>query len=187
MADTSDDLLVTSNNVKLVDEFFEDMKAFDVKDLDVAATFWGIKIEYQTACGHESANNYLQLDQTVRPEEHQTCWNTDSRSSPLYWRHKPVASSRSILDPHFGWHTFVDRHMHLNVSWFYGASNESPDACPSYVQLQARKRILRYLFGANDYKLEVMKIGEANDISFEFTRIMIGQEKTVTESLRMHV
>jgi hypothetical protein len=34
-----DDLLVTSNNAKLVDEFFEQMKAFDVKDLGEAENF----------------------------------------------------------------------------------------------------------------------------------------------------
>jgi hypothetical protein len=40
-----DDLLVTSNNEKLIDEFFEQMKAFDVKDFGEAEKFLGIKIE----------------------------------------------------------------------------------------------------------------------------------------------
>jgi hypothetical protein len=44
-----DDLLVTSNNVKLIDEFFEQMKTFDVKDLGQAEKFLGIKIESETA------------------------------------------------------------------------------------------------------------------------------------------
>jgi hypothetical protein len=38
-----DDLLVTSNNAKLIDEFFEEMKAFDVKDLGEAEKFLGIR------------------------------------------------------------------------------------------------------------------------------------------------
>jgi hypothetical protein len=42
-----DDLLVTSNETILVDEFFDQMKAFDVKDLGVAAKFLGIKSEYE--------------------------------------------------------------------------------------------------------------------------------------------
>jgi hypothetical protein len=37
-----DDLLVTSNNVKLVEKFFQEMKAFDVKDLGLATKFLGI-------------------------------------------------------------------------------------------------------------------------------------------------
>jgi hypothetical protein len=47
-----DDLLVTSNSEKLVDEFFEQMKAFDVKDLGEAEKFLGIKIESETARGY---------------------------------------------------------------------------------------------------------------------------------------
>jgi hypothetical protein len=43
-----DDLLVTSNDVKIADEFFEKMKTFDVIDLGVAANVMGIKIEYET-------------------------------------------------------------------------------------------------------------------------------------------
>jgi hypothetical protein len=39
-----DNLLVTSNNVKLVEEFFQEMKAFDVKDLRLATKYLGIKI-----------------------------------------------------------------------------------------------------------------------------------------------
>jgi hypothetical protein len=38
-----DDLLVKSNNVKLIDEFFEQMKTFDVKDLGEAEKFLRIK------------------------------------------------------------------------------------------------------------------------------------------------
>jgi hypothetical protein len=41
-----DDLLVTSNEANLIDEFFDQMKAFDVKDLGTAAKFLGIKVEY---------------------------------------------------------------------------------------------------------------------------------------------
>ena len=44
-----DDWLVTSNNVKLVDEFFEQMKAFDVKHLGEAEKFLVITIESETA------------------------------------------------------------------------------------------------------------------------------------------
>jgi hypothetical protein len=43
-----DDLLVTSNNAKMVNEFFEQMKTFDVKDLGIASKFLGIKIEHET-------------------------------------------------------------------------------------------------------------------------------------------
>ncbi len=35
-----DDFLVTSNNAKLFDEFFEEMKTFDVKDLGIVSKFW---------------------------------------------------------------------------------------------------------------------------------------------------
>ena len=44
-----DDLLVTSNYVKLVDEFFQEMKAFDVKDLGEVEKFLGIKVESETS------------------------------------------------------------------------------------------------------------------------------------------
>jgi hypothetical protein len=40
-----DDLLVTSNDAKKSNEFFEQMKTFDVKDLGIASKFLGIKIE----------------------------------------------------------------------------------------------------------------------------------------------
>ncbi len=42
-----DDLLVTSNDVKMVNEFFEQMKNFDIKDLGIASKALGIKIEHE--------------------------------------------------------------------------------------------------------------------------------------------
>jgi hypothetical protein len=39
-----DDLLVKSNNAKLIGEFFEEMKAFGVKDLGVVMKILGIKV-----------------------------------------------------------------------------------------------------------------------------------------------
>jgi hypothetical protein len=47
-----EDLLATSDNVRLVDKFFEDMTTYDVKDLGVAANFQGIKIECETVFGY---------------------------------------------------------------------------------------------------------------------------------------
>jgi hypothetical protein len=44
-----DILLVTSYNARLVDEFFENMKKFDVKDLRIAAIFLEIRSRYETA------------------------------------------------------------------------------------------------------------------------------------------
>jgi hypothetical protein len=47
-----DDSLVTSNDVKIIDEFFEQTEAFDVKDLGAATKFLGSKIEYGTPCSY---------------------------------------------------------------------------------------------------------------------------------------
>jgi len=44
-----DDLLVTSNNAKLVENFFTEMKAFDVKDLGTVEHFLGMMVEHRTA------------------------------------------------------------------------------------------------------------------------------------------
>jgi hypothetical protein len=40
-----------SSNVKMVGEFFDDMKTFDVTDLGMAAKFLEGNIEYETAFG----------------------------------------------------------------------------------------------------------------------------------------
>ncbi len=57
-----DDLSVTSNDVKLVDEFFEEMKTFDVKDLGTATKFMGIKIEYETPYGYSMSQRTMILN-----------------------------------------------------------------------------------------------------------------------------
>jgi hypothetical protein len=54
-----DDLLVTSNNQKLIDEFFEQMKAFDVKDLGEAEKFLGIKIESEKSRGYSMSEKTM--------------------------------------------------------------------------------------------------------------------------------
>jgi hypothetical protein len=54
-----DDLLVTSNDAKMVHDFFEQMKTFDVKDLGIASMFLGTKIE------HETPNSYSMSQRTM--------------------------------------------------------------------------------------------------------------------------
>jgi hypothetical protein len=54
-----DDLLVTSNIVKLIDEFVEQMKTFDVKDLGEAEKFLGIRIESETAHGYSMSQKTM--------------------------------------------------------------------------------------------------------------------------------
>ncbi len=44
--------MVTANNEKLIEEFFEDMKAFDVKDLGIVEKFLGFKVEHETGNGY---------------------------------------------------------------------------------------------------------------------------------------
>jgi hypothetical protein len=56
-----DDLLVTSNDAALVEEFFVQMKAFDVKDLGIAAKFLGIKIEFETPDGYSMSQRTMIL------------------------------------------------------------------------------------------------------------------------------
>jgi hypothetical protein len=61
-----DDLLVTSNDVKLVDKRFEDMKIFDIKGLGTAENFFGIKIEYEMSLlQYESARHYCESNRTI--------------------------------------------------------------------------------------------------------------------------
>jgi hypothetical protein len=54
-----DDSLVTSNDANMVNEFFEQMKTFDVKDLGIASKFLGIKIV------HETPNSYSMSQRTM--------------------------------------------------------------------------------------------------------------------------
>jgi hypothetical protein len=54
-----DDLLVTSNNAKLIDEFFEEMKTFDVKDLGIVSKFLGMKVEDDTARGYSLSQQVI--------------------------------------------------------------------------------------------------------------------------------
>ncbi len=54
-----DDLLVTSNYVKLVDEFFQEMKAFDVKALGEVEKFLGIKVESETSNGYKMSQKAM--------------------------------------------------------------------------------------------------------------------------------
>jgi hypothetical protein len=76
-----DDLLVTSNNVQLVDEFFQDMKAFDVKDLGLATKFLCIKKSMKLQ--HEPGNNDFEPDQAIWFEARQTRGYSYSRSRTL--------------------------------------------------------------------------------------------------------
>jgi hypothetical protein len=55
------DDLVISNNVKLVEEFFQEMKAFDLKDLGLV-TKLGIKIEHETTRGYSMNQEIMILN-----------------------------------------------------------------------------------------------------------------------------
>jgi hypothetical protein len=58
-----DDLLVTSNNVKIVEDFFEEMKAFDdVKDLGLGTKFLVLKIEYEMNRGYNMSQQLMMLN-----------------------------------------------------------------------------------------------------------------------------
>jgi hypothetical protein len=76
-----DDLLVTSNNAKLIDELFEQMKAFDVKDLGEAEKFRDIKIESKKSLGYiMSKDDDGHYCRSIWSEKCKAGWNTDSRS-----------------------------------------------------------------------------------------------------------
>ncbi len=57
-----DDLLVASNDAKMVNEFFEQMKTFDVKDLGIASKFLGIKIEHETPHSYSMSQRTMILN-----------------------------------------------------------------------------------------------------------------------------
>ncbi len=164
-----DGLLVTSNNVKLVNEFFEQMQTFDVKDLGEAEKFLGIKNENETARGYCMSQRTMigalvdqfgpknskpvrtPIAEVVHAAEDMNVLTTSDASlfrilaDALLWI---ARCSR----PDIG---FAVHHMTRKT--------HAPRVC----DFKSRKRILRYLSGTSDYKLKVKKVGHSEKVCFE--------------------
>jgi hypothetical protein len=164
-----DDLLVTSNYVKLIDEFFEEMKTFDVKDLGEAEKFLGIKIESETAHGYSMSQKTMieslidqfglnnakpvgtPIAEVVHAAEDMNPLNTSNASlfrtlaGALLW----IAR---CTRPDIG---FAVHHMTRKT--------HAPRVC----DFKPGKRILHYLSGTSDYKLEVKRIDDSEEVCLE--------------------
>ena len=164
-----DDLLVTSNNAALVDEFFEDMKAFDVKDLGVVEQFLGLKVEHETGAG------YILSQQTMVTKLIKSFGMQDSKpvNTPTT-EADPLDEDSELLSPE---ETAQFRTMAGGLLWITRCSR--PDIAyavhkmtrrthaPRVCDMKMGKRILRYLNGSSAYRLKVMKDAEGTPLQIQ--------------------
>jgi hypothetical protein len=164
-----DDLLVTSNDAKMVNEFFEQMKTFDVKDLGIALKFLGIKIE------HETPNSYSISQRTMLLNliEQFGLKNAKLMGTPI----ADVILSAENMNLLSAQYTSLFRTMAGALLWI--ARCTRPDIAfavhqmtrrthaPRICDLKIVRRLLRYLDGTSEYRLDISKMNEDTNIRFE--------------------
>jgi hypothetical protein len=163
-----DDLLVTSNDAKMVNEFFEQIKTFDVKDLGIASKFLGIN-------EHETPNSYSMSQRTMILNliEQFGLKNARPGGTPI----AEVVLSAEDVNLLSTQETSLFRTMAGALLWI--ARCTRPDIAfavhqmtrrthaPRMCDLKMGKRILRYLAGTSEYRLDISRMNEDATIHFE--------------------
>jgi len=160
---------VTSNNVKLIDEFFEQMKTFDVKDLGEAEKFLGIKIESEPSRGYSMSQRTM-IESLI---DQFGLKNAKPVGTPIAEVVHAVedmnllnASDASLFRTLAGALLWIARCTRPDISFAVHHMTRKTHA-PRICDLKSGKRILRYLLGTSEYKLEVKRSNESEEISFE--------------------
>jgi hypothetical protein len=164
-----DDLLVTSNNVKLIDVFFEQMKAFDVKDLGEVEKFLGIKVESETARGY-SLSQKAMIESLVEQFGMKDAKSVGTPIADIV----PAADDMTLLNASdtssfrtlAGALLWIARCTRPDIGFAVHHMTRKTHA-PRVCDYKAGKRILRYLCGTSCYKLEVNKNCESDKVCFE--------------------
>jgi hypothetical protein len=164
-----DDLLVTSNNLKLVDEFFEQMKAFDVKDLGKAEKFLGIKIESETAIGYSMSQRAM-IDNLVVQFGLKDAKPVGTPIAEVVHAAEDMnllsAQDVSLFRTLAGALLWIARCTRPDIGFAVHQMTRRTHA-PRICDFKVGKRILRYLCGTSEYKLEVKRSGVGEKILLE--------------------
>jgi hypothetical protein len=155
-----DDLLVTANDEESIEDFFKEMKAFDVKDLGIVGKFLGLKVEHETGNGYRLSQKAgiesLIKDFGMQDSKAVATPTTDAEASE--------EESSDLLSPQdatrfrtlAGGLLWITRCTRPDISFAVHKMTRRTHA-PRECDLKMGKRILRYLQGTSEYKLTVMK------------------------------
>ncbi len=163
------DLLVTSNEAVLVDDFFDQMKAFDVKDLGVAAKFLGIKIDYETHDGYSMSQPTMIINMLEQfGLKHAKPVGTPIADVvPSMEDMKPLSTQGvSLFRTLAGALLWIARCTRPDIGFADHEITRRTHA-PRLLDLKLGKRILRYLAGTSEYRLDVPRTNNETAVHFE--------------------
>jgi hypothetical protein len=181
-----DDLLVTSNDAALIEEFFVQMKAFDVKDLGIAAKFLGIKVEFETPDGYTMSQQTMILALI----EQFGMKHSKPVGTPIA-EVIPSVEDQNLLQPAeassyrtlAGALLWIARCTRPDISFAVHQMTRRTHA-PRMSDFKIGKRILRYLAGTTDHRLTVAKMSNSTTVFFEvFTDADWASEATDRKSV----
>jgi hypothetical protein len=153
----------------LIEEFFVQMKAFDVKDLGIASKFLGIKIEFETPDSYSMSQRTMILaliDQFGMKHSKPVgtpIAETVHSAEDLNLLQTAEASSYRTLAGALLW---IARCTRPDISFAVHQMTRRTHA-PRMSDFKLGKRILRYLAGTLDHRLTVVKIGPDATVHIE--------------------
>ncbi len=161
-------LLVTSNNAKLIDEFFEQMKAFDVKDLGEVEKFMGIKIESEKSRGYSMSQKTI-IDSLVDQFGLKNAKPVGTPIAEVVHAAEDMnllaASDVSLFRTLSGALLWVARCTRPDIGFAVHHMTRKTHA-PRVCDFMSGKESA-LLSGTSDYKLEVKRIGDSENVCFE--------------------
>jgi hypothetical protein len=171
-------MLTVCVNVKLVDEFFEAIKTFDVKDPVIAVKFLGIKITYETAFSYSMSQHTIILHlieqfglKNAKPV------GTPVTEIVFSAGHGFVVRSKSIIISYIDFYGLSGTHARIGFAVHrMTCRTHAPRMC----DFKMGKRILHYLAGTSDYRLDVAKLMAARVYISNCIPMSIGPVKAVT-------
>ena len=152
---------MTSNDATLIKEFLVQMKAFDVKDLGIAAKFLGIKIEFETPGSYSMSQRAMILaliDQFgmkhAKPVGTPIAEVVPSAEDMNLLQSTETSSYRTLA----GALLWIARCTRPDISFAVHQMTRRTHA-PRISDFKLGKRILRYLAGTSDHRLNMVKMG----------------------------
>jgi hypothetical protein len=183
-----DDLLVTLNDSKMVNEFFEQIKTFDVKDLGVASKFLGIKIEHETpnSCSMSQRTMILNLIEQIglknaKPVGTPIADAILSAEDMNLFSAQEASSFRTMA----GTLLWIVRWTRPGIGFAVHQITRHTHAT-RMCDFKMGKRIQRYLVRTSEHCLDISKINTVtNPFILKFIPTRIGQVKVLTASPSM--
>jgi hypothetical protein len=151
----------------LIGEFFEQRKTFDVKDLGEAEKFLVIKIESQTAHGYSMSQMIESLIDQFGLKNAKPVGKPIAEVVHAAEYMNPLnASYASFFRTLAGALLSIARYTRLDIGFAVHHMTRKTHT-PRVRDFKSGKIILRYLSGTSNYKLEVKRIGDSEEVCFE--------------------